>query len=89
MSRVFIALQDNENSRFIVEAINEDNPTAEVTNSPAMIRIEADDRLTIKRETVEDKLGRDWDIQALQIDLISIGGNIDEDDDSFTLYWNS
>nr|WP_298415053.1 MmoB/DmpM family protein [uncultured Halomonas sp.] len=89
MSRVFIALQDNENSRFIVEAISEDNPNAEVKHSPAMIRIEADDRLTIYRETVEEKLGRDWDTQELQIDMISIGGNVDEDDDSFTLYWNS
>ena len=89
MSRVFIALQDNENARFIVEAVTEDNPGAEVKHSPAMIRIEADDRLTIQRETVEEKLGRDWDTQELQVDLISIGGNVDEDDDSFTLYWNT
>ncbi len=89
MSRVFIALQDNENVRFIVEAISEDNPAAEVKHSPAMIRVEADDRLTIRRETVEEKLGRDWDTQELQVDMISIGGNVDEDDDSFTLYWNT
>lgn len=89
MSQVFIALQDNENARFIVEAVSEDNPGAEVQNSPAMIRIVADKRLTIRRETVEEKLGRDWDPQELQIDLISIGGNVDEDDDSFTLYWNT
>lgn len=89
MSRVFIALQDNENARFIVEAIVEDNPAAEVRQSPAMIRIEADDRLTIRRETVEGKLGRDWDTQELQVDLISLGGNVDEDDDCFTLYWNA
>ncbi|MFG6177726.1 MmoB/DmpM family protein [Halomonas sp. THAF12] len=89
MSRVFIALQDNENARFIVEAVTEDNPSAEVKHSPAMVRIEADDRLTIRRETVEDKLGRDWDTQELQVDLISLGGNVDEDDDSFTLYWNT
>lgn len=88
MSRVFIALQDNENARFIAEAISEDNPTAEIKQSPAMIRIEADNRLTIQRETVEEKLGRDWDTQELQIDMISIGGNVDEDDDSFTLYWH-
>lgn len=89
MSQVFIALQDNENARFIVEAVTEDNPGAVVENSPAMVRIVANERLTIRRETVEEKLGRDWDPQELQIDLISIGGNVDEDDDSFTLYWNT
>ena len=30
---------------------------------------------------------RDFDLQEIHINLISIGGNIDEDDDEFVLSW--
>ena len=88
MSKVYIALQDNEESHYIVEAIEEDNPDATVIYQPAMIRIENEGFLAIKRETVEDKMGRDWEVQALHINLITLGGNVDEDDDRLTLTWN-
>jgi phenol hydroxylase P2 protein len=87
MSKAYIALQDNEESHYIVEAIEEDNPTATVIYQPAMIRIENDGRLVINRETVEEKMGRDWEIQALHVNLITLGGNVDEDDDQFSLSW--
>lgn len=88
MSKAFIVLQDNEESRFIVEAIEEDNADSTVIHQPAMIRVEREGRLTIQRQTVEEKLGRDWDVQSLHVNLITIGGNVDEDDDHFTLEWN-
>lgn len=88
MSKVYIALQDNDESRYIVEAIEEDNPEATVIHMPAMIRIEMEGRLTVNRETVEEKMGRDWDVQELHINLITLGGNVEEDDDSLSLHWN-
>jgi len=88
MSKVYIALQDNDESRYIVEAIEEDNPDATVIHMPAMIRIEKEGRLCVNRETVEEKMGRDWDVQELHINLITLGGNVEEDDDSLTLHWN-
>ncbi|WP_370277985.1 MmoB/DmpM family protein [Pontibacterium sp.] len=88
MSKVYIALQDNDESRYIVEAIEEDNPDVTVIHMPAMIRIENEGRLTVNRETVEDKMGRDWDVQELHVNLITLGGNVDEDDDSLSLHWN-
>lgn len=87
MSKVYIALQDNDESRYIVEAIEEDNPEATVIHQPAMIRIENESRLVVKRETVEEKMGRDWDVQELHINLITLGGNVDEDDDQLVLEW--
>ena len=87
MSKVYIALQDNDESRYIVEAIEEDNPEATVIHQPAMIRIENEGRLVVKRETVEEKIGRDWDVQELHINLITLGGNVDEDDDQLVLEW--
>lgn len=88
MSKVYIALQDNDVSRYLVEAIEEDNPDVTVIYQPAMIRIEAEGRLLVSRETVEDKLGRDWDVQELHLNLITLGGNVDEDDEKLELSWS-
>ena len=88
MSKVYIALQDNEESHYIVEALEEDNPSATVIYQPAMIRIENEGRLVVKRETVEEKMGCDWEILALHVNLITLGGNVDETEDELTLSWN-
>lgn len=85
----FIAFQKNEESRCIVEAIVEDNPGAIVNDQPAMVKVDVPGRLVIKRSTVEEKMGRDFDLQELQLHLITISGHLDETDDEFTLSWNS
>ena len=88
-SNAFIAFQTNDVTRSIVEAIVEDNPAAIVVEQPAMVKIDVPDRLVIKRSSVEEKLGRDFDLQELQLHLITISGHLDETDDEFTLSWNS
>lgn len=88
MSKVYLALQDNDQSRYIVEAVEEDNPTVTVNYQPAMIRIENEGSLVVRRQTVEEKLGRDWDVQELHLNLITLGGNVDEDDDQISISWN-
>ena len=40
MSKVYIALQDNDVSRYILEAIEEVNDDCTVIHMPAMIRID-------------------------------------------------
>jgi len=89
MSKVFLALQDVDDARPIVEAIEKDNPEAIVEYPPAMIRITAENKLVVKRETVSDLIGIDWNPQDIQLVMISFGGNLDEDDDHFTIYWNN
>ena len=89
MSNVFIAFQKNEDSRAIVNAILADNPGAIVSDQPAMVKVDVPGRLVIKRETVEEKLGRAFDLQELQLHLITLSGHLDETDDEFTLSWNS
>ena len=88
MSKVFIIFQKTEESRCIVEAVLEDNPDAVLNEQPGMVRIETDDRLVIRRATIEEKIGRDFDLQEMQIYLISLTGHIDETDDEFTLSWD-
>jgi phenol hydroxylase P2 protein len=87
MSNVFIAFQRNEDSRGLVEAIIEDNPAVVVNEQPAMVKLDAPDRLTIRRETVEQKIGRPYDLQELHVNLITLSGHIVETDDEFTLSW--
>lgn len=87
-STVFIALQANEDTRPIVEAIVRDNPLAVVNRYPAMVKIDAPHRLVLKRATVEDILGTEWALQAFNLNLISLSGNVDETDDELILQWH-
>jgi len=87
MSTVFIAFQTNETSRGIVEAIEEDNPDAVVSEMPALVKVDAENSMTIKRETIEEKLGRRFDLQEMQVHLITLSGHVDESDDEFNLSW--
>ena len=88
-SHAFIAFQKNEESRCIVEAIVEDNPGAIVSDQPAMVKVDVPGQLVIRRATVEDKMGRAFDLQELQLHLITISGHLDETDDEFTLSWDA
>ncbi|MBC9070897.1 MmoB/DmpM family protein [Thauera sp. CAU 1555] len=89
MSTVFIALQANEDTRPIIDAIALDNPGAVVNRQPAMVKIDAPNRLVIRRETIEEQVGRAFDLQELQVNLITLSGNVDEDEDELTLTWHS
>lgn len=86
---VFIAFQANEESRGIVEAIGQDNPAASVQHFPAMVKIEAPQRLVIRRSTVEEHMGRAFDLRELHINLISLSGSIEESDEEFVLHWGA
>jgi phenol hydroxylase P2 protein len=52
-----------------------------------MVKIDAEGSLTIHRNSIEELLGRDFDLQELHLHLITLSGNIDETDDEFTLSW--
>ncbi len=89
MSNAFIALQKSEETRCIVEAIVDDNPEAIVIEQPAMVKVDVPGRLVIRRSTVEEKMGRAFNLQELQLYLITISGHLDETDEEFTLSWRS
>ena len=86
-STVFLALQTNEETRPLIEAIQIDNPHAVVNRYPAMVKIDAPGRLVVRRETVEEIMGMEWDLQSFHVNLISLSGNIDETEDELTLEW--
>jgi phenol hydroxylase P2 protein len=87
MSNVFIAFQHNEESRPVIDAIVADNPNAVLVHSPGLVKIDAPDSLTIKRATIEEQTGRPYDLQQIHVNLVTLSGHIDEDDDQLTLSW--
>lgn len=89
ISKVFIAFQDNEESRPVVEAILADNPEATAVHSPGLVKIDAPGRLVVRRETIEEIVGRPFDLQQIQVNLVTLSGHVDEDDDELSLSWLS
>lgn len=86
---VLLVIQAVEESRVIVEAIKKDNEKALIENEPAMIKITSPKKLVIKTETMQELLGREWEPQELQLVLVTLAGNVDEDWDHFTIYWDN
>ncbi|MCR6628689.1 MAG: MmoB/DmpM family protein [Magnetospirillum sp.] len=85
---VSITLQTTDAARPIIDAIVEDNPGAVVHSLPGIVKINRDDSLTINRASVESRIGRSWDPQELHLSVVSMAGNVDEDDDYFNLSWS-
>mgnify|MGYP000966432083 FL=1 len=87
---VSVDLQENEENRAVIEAIEADNPNVSVRHMPGVVKIEAPGRLVIKRESVEERLGRDWETHEFQMAIITLASNITEwDDDEIVLAWNA
>lgn len=84
---VFIAFQANNDTLPIIEAIREDNPDAIVNEYPAMVKINCPGRLVIRRESIEERIGRSFDLREIQINMISLAGEVDESEDEFILEW--
>ncbi|MCB8748084.1 MmoB/DmpM family protein [Rhodoferax sp. U2-2l] len=89
MSNVFIAFQDNEDSRPIIEAILADNAAAQASYPTGLVKIDAPGSLVVRRATIEELVGRSFDLQQIHVNLVTLSGHIDEDDDQLTLKWNN
>ena len=86
-STVFLCLQANDDTRGVVDAIALDNPEAHLDWQPGMVRITAPGTLVVRRSSVEEQVGRDYDLQELHINMISLSGHVDETDDELSLTW--
>jgi len=89
ISNVFIAFQDNEDSRPIIEAILADNTDASAAYTPGLVKIDCPQRLVVRRESIEQITGQPFNLQQIQLSLVTLSGNVDEDDDEFSLAWRA
>jgi phenol hydroxylase P2 protein len=87
---VGVDLQESgEDVRRMVNAIEKDNPGMRVTHMPGLIKVNSPGKLVIKRETIEDELGREWETHEFQLSIVSYYGNIsDYDDDEIVISWD-
>ncbi len=82
-----ITLLHNDDARPVIDAILADNPGVRVMNMPGAVKLDRDNSIVVKRASVEQRLGREWDPQEIHLVLVSMAGNLDEDDDQFVLSW--
>ena len=87
MKNVSLTLMNNDASRPIVEAITADNPLARVNEFPAMLKIDCPGQLVVRRASVSARAGREFDLQEIHLNLVSLAGNVSEDDDAFVVAW--
>ncbi|WKV16096.1 MmoB/DmpM family protein [Janibacter limosus] len=78
---VGVVIRESESNRPVIEAIEADNPGCTVMHTPGLVRITAPGRIVINRETVEEKVGREWETHEFQMAIVSYFGNIREWDD--------
>ena len=88
LRQVGIDIQDAEENRGLVDAIRADNPELTIRHLPGLLKLQAAGRMVINRETVEAKLGREWDTGEFQLAIVSYAGNFSEwDDDQIIVSW--
>ncbi len=86
---VGVDIQESEQNRPVIEAISADNPASTVNHMPGMVRVTSPGRLVIRRETVEERMGREWETHEFQLAIISYFGHIKEwDDDEIVIAWD-
>jgi toluene monooxygenase system protein D len=66
-------------SRAVVEAAREDNPDSEIVvdDQIAYVRIYTDRELVIRRESIEEALGRPFQMSELEVNLATFAGRIE------------
>ncbi|MBS4730318.1 MmoB/DmpM family protein [Mycobacterium sp. SM1] len=85
---VGVDLQDTEDNRVIIDAIERDNPGADVLRMPGLVKITSPGHLVIRRSTVEELLGRPWETHEFQLAIVSYVGHIAEwDEDEILIKW--
>jgi phenol/toluene 2-monooxygenase (NADH) P2/A2 len=89
LREVGVHLQESgDDTRLLVAAIEQDNPRATVSYLPGIVSIKVPGILTIRRASVEDKLGRHWETHEFQLAIVSYLGHIGAwDDDEIVISW--
>ncbi|MEU3517101.1 MmoB/DmpM family protein [Streptomyces sp. NPDC006654] len=88
LRQVAIDLQESEENRALIEAIKDDNPELTLRHLPGLVKLQAAGRIVINRESVETRLGREWETGEFQLAIVSYTGNFSEwDDDRIIVSW--
>jgi phenol hydroxylase P2 protein len=88
LRQVGIDIQESEENRGLIDAIKADNPELTIRYLPGLVKLQAAGQIVINRETVEAKLGREWETGEFQLAIVSYAGNFSEwNDDQIIVKW--
>lgn len=81
-------LRMNDDMDAIIGAIRADNPgkEIEVVDRAAYVRVQAENELKVTRATLEEYLGREFEMRELETMLSSFAGRIDSGSDAIRWY---
>ncbi|MDQ0390370.1 MmoB/DmpM family protein [Labrys monachus] len=82
-------IQAGEMADAIVEAAQDDNPGKEVlvSSRASYIRIELEGECILRRETIQSKLGRPFQMNEIELNMPSFAGQVETNDDSIRFYY--
>lgn len=82
-------MRQGELARAVAEAAEIDNPgrAVSVFDKIAYLRIQADHEMIIRRQTVEEMLGRPFKMSEIEVDLSSFAGRIEMAPDQVRFYF--
>ncbi len=88
-NRVGPVLRTSDITEGVIEAAHEDNPGKQirVDDKIAYVRIDTDNELLLRRETLERTLGRPFRMSELEVNLGSFAGRIETTDDYVRFYY--
>jgi len=89
-NRVGPIFRSGEIANAAIEAVKVDNQGKKINveDRTAYVRIDTDGELILQRETMEEMLGRPFEIRELEIDLSSFAGQIEISADQVRFYLN-
>ncbi|MDY0329142.1 MAG: MmoB/DmpM family protein [Thiomonas sp.] len=82
-------MRQGELAQAVAEAAKIDNPdkTVSVFDKIAYLRIQADEEMVIRRQTIEEMLGRTFKMSEIEVDLSSFAGRIEMTPDQVRFYF--
>ena len=89
-NRVGPILRAGDVASAAIEAVMVDNPGKELTieDRAAYVRIQCDDECVLTRDSMEEMLGRAFEMRELEINLSSFAGQIDSTPERVRFYMN-
>jgi toluene monooxygenase system protein D len=84
-------MRSGELARVVAEAAEVDNPgkMISVDDKLAYVRISAEDEMIIRRDTIEELLGRPFHMREIEVDLSSFSGSIEMTNDFLRFYFKT
>ena len=88
-NRVGPILRQGALARAVIEAAEIDNPGKDIAvdDKLAYVRVSTDGELVLRRETIEEMLGRPFRMSELEVELSSFAGRIDTTTDQVRFYF--